>query len=317
MARWLTILLAVLATLWSGYWFIGRTAVTQGANFAIEDLRSQGWVIAYDDLSVSGFPNRFDTTVTAPRLSAPGGGFVWAAPFLQVFALSYRPNQIIAVAPSEMTFNLAGRSVSATSTDLRASALLSLSAEPELRRATVVAEALALADPDFGFELSTGQIALRQVDGQDDTYDIAATLNDLRMQPFLHSLLDPDRQLSDTFERLELDATATLPPDSRLGELDLRQATLIWDEMRIDLRGAIMIGVDGRPEGALTLDLEGWETAFDYVLRLRLIPPTRALLLRAGLAGMAEGDGKVSAELTFRDGQMALGAIPLGPAPQL
>jgi len=32
---------------------------------------------------------------------------------------------------------------------------------------------------------------------------------------------------------------------------------------------------------------------------------------------MAEGDGKVSAELTFRDGQMALGAIPLGPAPQL
>ncbi|SFJ35000.1 DUF2125 domain-containing protein [Jannaschia pohangensis] len=317
MARWLTILVAVLAALWSGYWFAGRTAVTRGADAAIADLRAQGWTLTYDDLSVGGFPNRFDTTVTAPRLVTPDGAFGWTAPFVQVFALSYRPNQIIAVAPPQMTFDLAGRMVEATSEDLRASAMISVSSEPELQRATLVAQSLNVDDPEFGVTVAAGQIALRQTEGRADTYDLAATLTTLRMQPFLHGLLDPDRQLPDTFELIEVDATATLPPDSQLGALDLRQATLVWGDMRIDLNGAMQVGPDRRPEGRLTLDLTGWETAFDFAMRLGLVPADRAPLIRAGLAGMAAGDGKVSAELLFENGQMRLGAIPLGPAPQL
>lgn len=85
------ILAAVLiaAAAWSGFWWFG-------ARSEAADLRD--WFEAQDgasfaSLETTGFPNRFDTTIDAPRLES--GDVRWSAPFVQTLRLSYRPDHYI------------------------------------------------------------------------------------------------------------------------------------------------------------------------------------------------------------------------------
>ncbi|HSF64747.1 MAG TPA: DUF2125 domain-containing protein, partial [Paracoccaceae bacterium] len=98
--RWLLWIVVAAATLWSGYWFAGSRALERGAVQAIAMQAAQGFV-SQADVSVQGFPNRFDLTLTEPRFGDPARGLVWEAPFAQLFALSYKPWHLIAAFPPE------------------------------------------------------------------------------------------------------------------------------------------------------------------------------------------------------------------------
>lgn len=336
MARWLAGFLAVAAILWGGWWFVGRAAVLRGADVAVAELRARGWDVAYDDLSVAGFPSRFDATLDAPAVTSPGGAVTIAAPFFQVFALSYRPNHLIAVAPHAMRVDLPGVTVAVASEDLRGSAVLTASTAPELVRATVVARALRLDAEALGAEMGSGQVAIRRVAAdvpegeaaadapgssgapdapETEVWDVAVSLAGIRLSPALHAALDPQRVLPDAIDLVELDAVVTRMPDGDPQGLDLRRASIGWGGTRAVVTGAARIGADGAPEGTFALDLTGWEAAFDLAVSRGLVPEGRAPLIRAGLAGMAAADGTVRAELTLAGGQMRLGPIPLGPVP--
>ena len=67
--RALLIVVLVVSALWAGYWVVGSQAMERGVT---------GWFAAQDGgpltaeqqgITVAGFPNRFDLTVTEPRLS--------------------------------------------------------------------------------------------------------------------------------------------------------------------------------------------------------------------------------------------------------
>lgn len=320
--RWLTIGVAVLAALWSAWWFAGSTAFERGAVAAIEAARARGWQIGYDDLSVAGFPNRFDTTIDAPRVTSPDGSFGWSAPFVQVFALSWRPNHLIAVAPNEMTFDLAPGTLAVTSTDLRASAALSLSTQPELLRATVAGTGLATAGLGLDATLETGQLAMRQAGGEGE-YDVALALAALRPGEALRAAIDPFATLPPVVGALDVDIHATLDGPlgagaaPRLLALDLRGARLAWGDLRAEATGRVTFDPAGVPEGVVSLDVAGWQAALRLAASAGALPPERLPLVTAGLAGMAAEDGRVTLDLTLEGGEMRLGPIPLGPAPRL
>ena len=90
---WVVIAVAVT---WGGYWFVGARALETGAQAWFQAQTEAGLVAERSDLSVSGFPNRFDLTVTDLRLADPDAGFGWTAPFVQILSLSYKPWHIIA-----------------------------------------------------------------------------------------------------------------------------------------------------------------------------------------------------------------------------
>ncbi|CUH36160.1 hypothetical protein JSE7799_01184 [Jannaschia seosinensis] len=317
MARLLFIVTLLAAVLWSAWWFSGRAALLRGIERGIAEMRAEGWDIGYADLSVRGFPNRFDTNVDAPSVTSPDGAFAVDAPFVQVFALSYRPQQIIAVAPPTMVLRGPFGLVDVNAGDLRASATLSLSIPPEPERATLVGEDVTVTTGAIGVTIPAMQIATRRAEAQPDGWDLAASFGGIEMSAMLHTLLDPGEVLPATVQRVLVDATLVLPEGRGLTALELRDAALVWGDMRVNLAGSLEIGRDGVPEGALTLDLRGWETALTYAESLDVVPPARVPLIRAGLRGMAADDGRVSAELVLSGGQMRLGAIPLGPAPRL
>ena len=135
---WIT---AVLSLAYGGYWAVASSQVRAGATQALDEMRAEGRA-DYSALSLTGFPSRFDLTITDPVFA--GAQASWRAPFLQVFALSYRPNHIIAVWPHEQTLAVAGQRIAVTSDDMRASAVFGAQTALPLDRSTFVAGALRL-----------------------------------------------------------------------------------------------------------------------------------------------------------------------------
>ena len=320
--RWLVIAVALVAALWSGWWFVGRAAFERGAVAGIEAARARGWDVAYADLSVTGFPNRFDTTLDAPAVMAPGGAWGWSAPFLQVFALAYRPTELIAVAPDAMVVATPAGPLDVTAGDLRASVAVSPSLEPEILRATVAGEALAASGLGLDAALGRGQLALRQAGGA-GTYDVAVSLSDLQPGEALRAAIDPFATLPATIAAVEADLLATLDrplgPGAapRVRAIDLRAARLAWGDLRAEASGQVRVDAAGVPEGVVTLDVAGWQAALRLAAAAGALPPERLPLVTAGLAGMAGEDGRLTLDLTLAEGEVRLGPITLGPAPRL
>ncbi len=82
--RALVIVIGLAALLWSGYWLIGASRATKGTRDWLDARSVDGWMAGAADIRTRGFPNRFDTTLTEPRLALPSGQAVWSAPFLQI-----------------------------------------------------------------------------------------------------------------------------------------------------------------------------------------------------------------------------------------
>ena len=319
MIKWLTGIAAVVALAWSGWWVIGSRALDRALGEGIEAARAQGWRIDYDDLSVAGFPNRFDTTVTAPHVTTPGGAVDWTAPFVQVFALAYRPNHLIAVAPHEMAFQVPGAVVEITDGDLRGSLVTTSATDPVLDRSTVTAEGLRIAVADLWAEIGTGRFATRTV-GDATRHEVGLSLSDIALSPAARAALDPGERLAQRIDGVEVDVVASLTEavgagrDPRPTALDVRRFEVTWGETRATLAGALDIGPDGLPGGDLVLTLEGWEPLLEAAAAGGLIPAGQARLLAAGIGGLADG-GVAEVPVTVAEGRIGVLGLPLGTVP--
>lgn len=307
MARWALILVVAAAALWSGWWIVGARSTEATAIRGIDAAEIQGWQIARDDLSVRGFPNRFDLTLDAPRITTPDG-WTLAAPILRAFALSYRPNHLIAVAPPQMTLSHPTTGdIAITSDDLRASLVVTPSATPALDRATLVIEALRVGD----LSLATGQIATRQAGGV-TIHDLAIDLSDL-VAPGLEGAVDTvDLDATLTFDRA---VRAGAP--ARLDRLELRGADLVWQEARATLSGEMSVMSDGTPRGSFALRLTAWEPLLEQAIATGLVPAGQAPLIAAGLRGLTDDAGQATVPVTLEDGLLLVLGLPVATLPRL
>lgn len=313
MAKWLIIFVCILGALWGGWWFVGSTAAREGSLVLVEEARASGWDIAYDDLGVAGFPNRFDTTVTAPVVTTPDGQITWSAPFFQVFALAYRPNHIIVVAPNQMVFELPGRRVEVTSDDLRASVILTVSTQPDLDRFTATAEGLEIIDPQLGLTAGNALMAARRTEMPGEM-DVAFSMTDVGLSDWLRSLIDPARNLPDRIDALTIEARLPALADrGAAGPLaeDI-DARLSMGELRIDVTGALSATATGEVEGALDLRIRGWEPLLDTLVTMGAVGEGQVAILNGGLNSLRGDDGMATVPVTIAEGQIRVLGLPLG-----
>src|SRR5690606_31763771 len=101
----LTVLAVVATFIWCGYWFVGARALDRAIGQGLAHVPA----LSTEGHTIRGFPNRFDITFDAPHLRAEGVD--WQAPFVQVFALSYRLNHLIAVFAHDQLLQAGGLSV--------------------------------------------------------------------------------------------------------------------------------------------------------------------------------------------------------------
>lgn len=323
--RLLLWVIAILAALYGGYWFVGSRAVERGAVAAMDGLKAEGRA-AYGSLSVTGFPSRFDMTIEPIALTLPEAGLTWEAPFLQLFTLSYKPNHVIAVWPHEQRLTIAGVPVEVKSTDMRASAVAGTATDLPLLRTTLVAQNLELKsgnDPR-AVTAEEARLASRRTDADGRVHRIGIEFDRLTPAPALRAIIDPAGELPPQALRLRLDAdleldrpvdrfAATTPP--RPEGITLHAFNFDWGPVSLSATGSLRIRPDGTLDGHFDIASTRWRTVLSIAVAAGALHPDVAATYAAALAKLAQAGGdpdRIAVPLEIRGGWMTLGPLPLG-----
>ncbi|MGR3453666.1 DUF2125 domain-containing protein [Pseudooceanicola sp.] len=323
----LLIVILVAAAAWSAYWLIGAQGLKTAFATWFDERREDGWQADYADLSVRGFPNRFDTTFTDLAIADPATGWAWEAPFFQLLALSYKPNSVIAVFPPESTIATPGERMMLTTSDTKASLTLGASTRLPLQRAQLVGDDVTLAGEET-LSLDTLRIAAELLPGAETDYHLGFQAVDVTVpDPFLERLGDRI-DLPDTVDNLHLDADVRFDRPWDLDALErarpqprhirLRLAEAEWGPLRLSATGELDIGPNGAATGEMSFKAEQWREMLDLAVAAGALPRSVADTAESALGMLARLSGRpdtLNGTLEFRDGTMFIGPVPIGPAP--
>jgi hypothetical protein len=328
--RKLVFLLIVVTVLWSGYWFAGSTAIRNAATDWFAAQGATGVQVENSSLSVAGFPNRFDLTVDDLRFADPASGFGWQAPFVQIFAMTWKPWHIIAALPPEQEVVLPDQTITLTSEGLRASVRARPATDLPLAMAIIESGPFAAASSQ-GWTTGADKavLSLGASEGKPATYDIAADIAGLAPDPALLRQIAPDGGLPPTISVVTLRATATLtaPLDRhagdtnpRLAAVDLTDMTLTWGDVALTAAGSIAPDDQGYAAGRIAITVTNWRKVMPVLVASGTVKPELARTVETMLDGLARqsGDAEVlKVPLVMEGGWMSIGPLPLGPAPVL
>lgn len=325
------ILLAALG--WSGYWVIASSGMKTGLRQWFDARRAEGWVAETSGITVLGFPNRIDATLSEVALADPETGLAWEAEFLQLLALSYRPNHVIAVWPPEQRLATPHDKYDLASTDMRASLILAPNADLTLERLTLTAENLTItrAGERDSTELSKLSLAAKRsaVDPA-PSYRLGLAVDGVSPALPWRLKIDPGETLPKALDALSVDMTVTFDapwdrysierarPQPR--RIKLRLAEARWGRLELLLAGDLTVDEAGRPTGSLTVKARNWREIVDLGVASGLLPKGLARSLRDGLGLMSQLAGNpntLDLPLDFARGRVFLGPVPLGAAPEL
>ena len=320
-------IVAVLTVLWCGYWFIGARVLTTEGRAALDQMQQDGR-LGYGTFSIGGFPARFEADLADLSLRDPAAGWAWSVPDVAVHALAYSPNRVIAVLPPEQRLRVAGQSLALTTEDMRASVAFGLSSAVPLTHAEAVSGPLtARSDRGWSLAMEALRLAARQEEGEGFRYRLGAEATALTLDGAPAAVL-AKAGLAEGPGRVRLDADAVLdraldrsaaevPP--RMTALSVRSLELDWGRLALRGAGDLRIGAEGVPEGTIQLRLANWRDLPPLLVALGLIAAAEAPALTrtmGQLALLSGGTGDLSLPLSFTGGWVALGPLPLGPAPR-
>lgn len=327
--------LTVAAALgWSAWWWIASTAQRGGIETWFSERRAAGWQAEYAALDVAGFPNRLDAELTELALADPASGWAWSAPRLAIFQLVYDPRHLIVQWPEEQRIAAPGAKAVIRAEVMRASlaiddpAALSLARNSvEILRGAAAAEAGWTASVD---RYNHHILNLPEDAGPANAYAFRIDAEGIRPPDFIRRLADPAGALPPAIRLAMADGKAAFdrPLDRfaiegvkpQLTQLSLKEAVAEWGPLRLALSGAVAADEDGYAEGAFDISARNWEEMLEAATAAGVMPSRLADALKLGLGFLARlgGDPRdISAELTFQDGFVKLGPVPIGPAPRL
>ncbi len=319
--RILTVL-AILATLlWGGYWFAGRTALDR---LLVQGL-AQVPQVSLAGHSIRGFPNRFDITLDQPRVSVPG--LDWSSPFVQVFALSYRLNHLVAVFAQDQALTLGGRAALIHSQDLRASLVMEAGRDLPLDEVVLAGTGLDLRIDGSQTQIDALRMASRRIEGR--RHRVALLAEGLLPDATLIARLDPQGHWPRRYTVLRLEAEAEFdraldrhaltgaPP--QLAQLTLTGARLGWQDSEIDLSGRLTPDAAGVLSGEVLVVVTGWPALLERARAAGLLQDGGEGLLGPLLRALpTESNGeRVEVPLSVTAGDVRLGPLLLGTLPPL
>lgn len=325
----LLILALLVATVWSIYWGVVAIAAKQNLTAWFESRRADGWQAEASDISVAGFPNRIDRTITDLVVADPQGGWVWRAPFFQILGLSYDRAKMILIWPQEQRFDTPTQKFTVTGESLRAS--VSLDSSNRIETLTGVLEALRISsDSDWAVDASEVRVAVRPTAGRSGWMDVGAEAIGLRPPaPFVATLSESgelpnrfDRVYGDFAVRFDTEAglSGWLDGSGQIDTIDIDQVVLEWGALELSLSGELTADRDGRAEGEIDVTARNWNDILSVAGEAGLLTEAAVQLLGQGLNLLSGFNGSretLDIPLSFRDGDTYLGPIRVAPAPML
>lgn len=330
MLRALIAIVVLAAAAWFGWWFWASGQHERAVRAWFEQRRAAGWSAEYDDISVSGFPNRIDTTVEGLALADPAEGWAWEAPFFQTFQLVYDPRRVIAYWPEEQTVAIPGARATVRSELMRASAAFADAALTVERHSMEIEQIGMASDSGWTASAASYQHHLRRLATPENAYAFRIEAERLRPPQFATRIVDPTGALPSylstvmadgrvAFDR-PLDRYAFEGEKPRVRALSLRESDIRWGDLALSVTGSAEADAEGYAEGAFDISARNWRRMLAMAVESGAIGESfrdtleEALGFLAGIGGDPEA---LEATLTLSGGFARLGPIPIGPAPRL
>lgn len=329
--RRLLVALAALAAILTAGWFAVARGVDASLRGWFAARGAEGWIAEYGDLSTTGFPRQFQTVLTDVTLADPESGLAWTSPRFSFEAAAFRPHRITARWPAEQTIASPWERIDILSD--RFAAGIAFVPGPRLEIGSVEADLAGVAlrssrGWSAGFEV--GALSATALDSAEDTYRIRFEARDLTLPAELRRSLDPARLLPDVVEGVvsetvvrfdaPWDRFALETARPQITALDFGDFRAQWGGIDVRAAGALTVAPGGVPEGRITVKITNWRDLLRVAENAGLLPepliPTieRAFEVLAGLSGPPD---TLDAPLTFANGIVSFGPIPLGSAPRL
>jgi hypothetical protein len=328
--RWLLVLVTGLVILWSGYWVVGSRTVLAGVEDWVAKAPAQGVDIKTGDITLAGYPNRFDLTVALPEYADPVTGWSWSAPFVQVLALSYQPWKVIVALPNDQTVSRPGERIDVASDLLRAS--IKVFPDTSLGLDNIILEGNAVAlTSDLGWTGSAKRavVALRQVEGLPTSYEFGLQVDAVVPDPDFAKALSDVSDLPPTMDSATADVITKLsaPLDRSAGQtrpqvesVEVKNVLVVWGPLKLHAEGDLAPDDQGRAAGRIDIRVTNWQHLVPLMVASGAVKPelsqTAGNMLQA-LAQQSPDPMVLALPLTLAGGWMTLGPFPLGPAPVL
>lgn len=329
--RKLILLVVAVATLYGGYWFVGRGQVQSALTDVISDLNAAGTQLTYSALTTRGFPSRFDTTITDLSFNDPESRIRWDAPFFQIFALAYRPTEVIAVFADEQVITVDGEAFTLLTDDMRASGKVRANTTLSFLNTTVTMDNPHLHSAD-GAQLAMGRLlaATRLTPDTTQTYDVFIEAQEVILPDAIQNLIDPENIQPALIQSLRFDSAFGLDQPlalnaqsvttPRIETIAIKEIAANWGDISVSVIGDLVRDGAGFAEGSVTLAARNWQRALDVAVASGLLDEGIRLTyatLATALDETPHINDTLTVTLMLSGGQMRLGPIPVGPAPQL
>ena len=324
--------IAVAAALaWSGYWVLGAQGIERGLGAWFEARRAEGWQAEAREIATKGYPLGFETELLDVSLVDPATGLGWQTARFDFAARAHAPTRIDAVLPETLRVLTPLQEIEVDGA--RMTAALGLIPGPSLALESASVDLAGVTfTSSLGWDAALAAGALSTVRTEDDplAHDILFSAEELRLARILRRALDPTGRLPEEIDRLELDVRAGFdaPWDRHVIEdrrpqptaLDLRLLRATWGEMLLEATGSLDVDGAGIPEGEVTVRAVNWREMLQVARASGALPenfvPTVESALRL-LAGLSGNPNTIDAPLTFRDGRILIGFVPIARAPRI
>lgn len=323
------VLAALAAAGLSGAWFWTKQAVADGYESWLAERRAEGYRFAGAEPRYGGFPLQLTARLDSPSMAAPEG-WRWQAPDLR--------GRVGLADPLAVNVNARGTHVLTlpNGRDLR---LEAESADGELRfvpQSPAQAGELNLRGARLT-GLEAGPVAADAVDlslrpvskdgqagGPPDDVDFDATAKRLLLPPRAET---PFGREIDSVQVAGV-ARGPLPPkiDAESlhawrragGTIDVRSLRVDWPPLNLDGGGELGLDQRLRPQGTLEVTVRGLDPALTRLQETGVLEPKIATYARMAVAAISaqQSDGQgdddaVKLPLSFREGRVYLGPVPL------
>ncbi len=320
-----------LAVVWSLYWAIAAYGLRTGVATWFDTQAARGWQADYADLSTAGYPLTHTNTLTSPALADPANGTAWQADWLRLESPAIWPGrQTLSFADTPQRFSYFDQTSILEAEDMQAELHLHPGVALELERMTLTAGDWLVID-DGGEVVGANSLTLSMVQtDQPQTYDFDAAADRFTPGDGLRRLTRSMESLPRSFEALELQMSVTFDrvwdrtaledsrPQPRI--IGVKLAEMHWGALRLKAAGDVTVDEAGIPTGIIAVQAENWREMLAMAQSAGAIPvqavgPAERVL--GMLASMGGNPNTLDVQLNFRDGFIALGPLPLGPAPRI
>jgi len=314
----------IMATLaYSGWWFYAAQDLRSSVTDWFDTQRNAGLEAKYADLTVRGFPNRTDLTITQPMIAARDGTLDWRAPFLQILALSYKRGHVIVAWPDTQTLTTREGDIAVVSDGLRASVIHD---DGTLIRSNLESTVLNMTGPNQTLAMADVNAALEKIDAAPAAYRVAVSVGSLAATPPQATPnIGPDSlgslraELELSFDQpLTTEVLSGLPPN--VTEMALTRSEIRYGAVTFRVSGNATFDTDGRATGEVTLTAENWRDAIADARESGDLPTALGdglVELLSMLSTFGGARDALDVTLGLDRGTVLIGPIPVGKLPPL